>query len=106
MRKLLNFGAILVFLTLLAASCALRQPSPAPANIKLIPFEATTQEFFFESQNNVQLAGQLDWPPGQDRPPLIFIMHHSGPVDRDSYQYLAARLVPAGYAVFRFDKRG
>jgi pimeloyl-ACP methyl ester carboxylesterase len=39
-------------------------------------------------------------------PPFVFILHHSGPVDRDAYQYLAARLVPAGYAVFRFDKRG
>lgn len=73
---------------------------------RLIPFEAETRQVSFQSQDGTWLAGQLDLPPDQSQPPLVVIVHHSGPVDRESYQYLAARLVPAGYAVFRFDKRG
>lgn len=76
------------------------------ADFKRIPFETMAQEVSFQSEDGTLLAGQLDRPPGQVKPPLIFIIHHSGAVDRDAYQYLAARLVPAGYAVFRFDKRG
>lgn len=81
-------------------------PSVERQDIRLIPFDATTQQITFQSRDGVQLAGQFDLPPGLTSPPLVFIIHHSGAVDRDSYQYLAARLVPAGYAVFRFDKRG
>lgn len=72
----------------------------------LIPFESMVRQVSFQSEDGTRLAGQLDLPPGVDDPPLVFILHHSGPVDRDSYQYLAAFLVPNGYAVFRFDKRG
>ena len=51
------------------------------------------------------LAGELD-VPRRESPPLVFIIHHSGPVPRDAYGYMAERLVEAGFAVFRFDKRG
>lgn len=71
-----------------------------------MPFKAISQEVLFQSDDRTQLAGQIDWPPGQTAPPLVFIIHHSGPVERNSYQYLADRLVPVGYATFRFDKRG
>lgn len=71
-----------------------------------IPFESRVREVRFQSGDGTVLAGQLDLPPGWLNPPLVFILHHSGPVDRDAYQYLAALLVPEGYAVFRFDKRG
>jgi len=54
----------------------------------------------------VTLAGELDFPLGDAPAPLVFVIHHSGPVDRDSYGYLAELLVKEGYAVFRFDKRG
>lgn len=81
-------------------------PSIERQDIRLIPFDATTQLVTFQSRDGTRLAGQFDLPPGLTSPPLVFIIHHSGAVDRDSYQYLAARLVPAGYAVFRFDKRG
>jgi alpha-beta hydrolase superfamily lysophospholipase len=83
--------------------------TPAPAAVPpftLIPFESRVEPLSFPAADGVTLAGQIDWPPDRTRPPLIVILHHSGAVDRDSYQYLAARLVPAGYAVFRFDKRG
>ncbi len=72
----------------------------------LIPFESTIEEVKFSSSDGTRLVGQLDIPVGVSNPPLVFIIHHSGPVDRDSYQYLAALLVPKGFAVFRFDKRG
>ncbi len=52
------------------------------------------------------LAGELDLPLGDDPAPLVFIIHHSGPVTRDAYGYMAELLVEAGFAVFRFDKRG
>jgi alpha-beta hydrolase superfamily lysophospholipase len=65
-----------------------------------------TQEVVFQSSDGTRLAGQFDWPPGQTRPPLVFIIHHADPIDRHQYQFLATRLLPAGYAVFRFDKRG
>lgn len=71
-----------------------------------IPFESRVREVRFRSTDGTVLAGQLDLPPGVENPPLVLILHHSGPVDRDAYQYLAALLVPEGYAVFRFDKRG
>ncbi|HMP41757.1 MAG TPA: alpha/beta hydrolase [Roseiflexaceae bacterium] len=56
--------------------------------------------------DGVELAGELSLPPGTAPAPLVFIIHHSGPVGRDAYGYLAELLLPAGYAVFRFDKRG
>jgi pimeloyl-ACP methyl ester carboxylesterase len=59
----------------------------------------------FASQG-VTLVGELDLPLGDAPAPLVFVIHHSGPVDRDSYGYLAELLVKEGYAVFRFDKRG
>lgn len=55
--------------------------------------------------SGVTLAGELDLPD-RDQPPLVFIIHHSGPVPRDAYGYMADLLVEAGFAVFRFDKRG
>jgi pimeloyl-ACP methyl ester carboxylesterase len=55
---------------------------------------------------DVTLAGELDLPRVEDTAPLAFIIHHSGPVGRDAYGYLAELLTEAGFAVFRFDKRG
>jgi len=52
------------------------------------------------------LAGELDLPSGDEAAPLVFVIHHSGPVTRDAYGYLAEILLPEGFAVFRFDKRG
>lgn len=52
------------------------------------------------------LAGELDLPLIEGPVPLVFIIHHSGPVTRDAYGYMAELLTAAGFAVFRFDKRG
>lgn len=79
----------------------------SPTNtFELIPFESDEQEIQFKSSDGTWLTGQFDWVKNSTKTPLVFIIHHSGPVDRDSYQYMAAFLVPAGYSVFRFDKRG
>lgn len=80
--------------------------SSSTEKFALIPFESDQQEVRFQSSDGTWLAGQFDWVKGNKKVPLVFIIHHSGPVDRDSYQYMAAFLVPAGYSVFRFDKRG
>lgn len=89
-------------------ACAVKQSEWAAGKTPFlfIPFESRVQEVRFRSADGTGLAGQLDLPPEVENPPLVWILHHSGPVNRDAYQYLAALLVPEGYAVFRFDKRG
>jgi alpha/beta superfamily hydrolase len=82
-------------------------PGPTPTlGPKLIAFDSRVQEVVFTSTGGAQLAGQIDWPLNVAEPPLVVIIHHAGREPRDSYQHYAAKLVPAGYAVFRFDKRG
>lgn len=80
-------------------------PSPTPP-MTFLPLDAVTREVTFAGGQGVQLAGQFDLPPQAAAPPLVVFIHHSGPETRDIYQHLAASLVPRGYAVFRFDKRG
>ena len=100
--KLLSLLTSLITL----ASC---NPGSTPATMGEIttqPATVESREIQFESFDGTLLAGQFDYPPGNPAPPLAFIIHHDGPVDRSSYQYLTDLLVPAGYATFRFDKRG
>lgn len=96
----------LVVSLLLVSACQSNSPPPNLPPFKLIPFDSKPQEVRFEGKDGVSLAGQFDWSPNNSQSPLVFIIHHADPIDRNYYQYLAARLVPAGYAVFRFDKRG
>jgi alpha-beta hydrolase superfamily lysophospholipase len=59
--------------------------------------------------DEVRLAGQIDYPlpsPYQSTFPLLFMLHHAGCDDREGYQHLADVALNAGYAVFRWDKRG
>mgnify|MGYP001025846223 CR=1 FL=1 len=85
------------------------QPTPlltdALPTPRLDGIAAERREVRFSS-GDAELAGELDLPPGAGPHPLVFIIHHSGPVPRDSYGYLAEILLRARYAVFRFDKRG
>lgn len=67
---------------------------------------AERREVHFMVDDRVVLAGELTLPRIAEAPPLAVIIHHSGPVTRDAYGYLAELLVARGYAVFRFDKRG
>ncbi len=67
-----------------------------------------TRELTFAG-DGVRLAGQIDYP-AVPRPtngyPLVFILHHAGCNTLDCYDHYAALALAAGYAVFRWDKRG
>jgi alpha-beta hydrolase superfamily lysophospholipase len=69
---------------------------------------ARTVEFTFAG-DGVLLAGQIDYP-ASPRPaagyPLIFVLHHAGGNTRADYNHYARVGMNAGYAVFRWDKRG
>lgn len=75
-------------------------PTPALAEIT-----RERREVRFTS-GDVTLAGELDLPLGEGDAALVFIIHHSGPATRNAYGYMAELLTEAGFAVFRFDKRG
>lgn len=67
-----------------------------------------TQELVFAG-DKVRLAGQVDYPQRIPPPggyPLLFILHHAGGHTRDAYQHFTEVGLAAGYAVFRWDKRG
>lgn len=88
----------------------IRTPRPALTNDalptpRIAGIAREQREVRFTSQG-VELVGELDLPIGTGPAPLAFIIHHSGPVTRDAYGYLAELLLERGYAVFRFDKRG
>lgn len=85
------------------SSCSLNAPADAsPAPIATV----VQHEVRFPAADGVMLAGELALPTAQPPRALIVIIHHSGPVDRTSYAYMRDRLLPEGYAVFSFDKRG
>lgn len=69
---------------------------------------ARTEDIVFAG-DKVRLAGQIDYPftiPHAKTFPLLFILHHAGCDDREGYRYFAEAGLSAGYAVFRWDKRG
>lgn len=84
-------------------------PAPTPTDSLPTPqlegIARERREVRFQS-GEATLAGELDLPATHAPAPLVFIIHHSGPVTRDAYGYLAEILLPEGFAVFRFDKRG
>lgn len=90
---------------------SLRDPPTPPTPTDALPtpqLEGITRErreVRFQS-GEATLAGELDLPAIDGPAPLVFIIHHSGPVTRDAYGYLAEILLPEGFALFRFDKRG
>jgi hypothetical protein len=93
---------------LVVAGCMARPSSDEyfiPPTPQLEGITREQRQVRFVSQG-VTLAGELDLPLGDAPAPLVFVIHHSGPVTRDSYGYLAELLVKGGYAIFRFDKRG
>jgi hypothetical protein len=100
-----NYAGPLI-LTLVLCGCGLgHEPhtNVVPPTPQLEGIARERRQVRFVSQG-VTLAGELDLPLGDAPAPLVFVIHHSGPVDRDSYGYLAELLVKEGYAVFRFDK--
>lgn len=67
-----------------------------------------TQQVMFAG-DGVLLAGQIDYPaapPPAQGYPLLFTLHHAGCNTRDAYNHYVAMGLQAGYAVFRWDKRG
>lgn len=103
--------ATFILLCLLLNACT--NPPPQLAALSAItpsPITSATpierRELRFRAADGIILAGELDLPTSQPPRALVVIIHHSGPVDRTSYAYLAELLLPEGYAVFRFDKRG
>lgn len=72
----------------------------------LTSLSSERRELRFTTDDGTILAGELNLPSTMPPRALVVIVHHSGPVDRTSYAYMAEQLLPAGYAVFRFDKRG
>lgn len=67
-----------------------------------------TEELVFAG-DGVRLSGQIDYPTPrslQTTYPLIFVLHHAGSDNRSGYQHFAHAGLEAGYAVFRWDKRG
>ncbi len=111
-----TFAAILIALAAMVGGCAssrtMSQPpliDPVTGDARPTPSLANRareqREVRFTS-GDALLAGELDLPITDDPAPLVFIIHHSGPVTRDAYGYMAELLLDAGFAVFRFDKRG
>ncbi len=95
--------SLIMFLVMGCAVSHQPEARPTPA---LDPISAERREVRFMADDGTTLAGELTFPRQQALPALVVIIHHSGPVDRDAYGYLAELLVADGYAVFRFDKRG
>ncbi len=100
-------GAAAALAALCTAACvsstaptALGDPCP------LHGFAAESRQVVFAAQDGTPLAGQLDLPDAAPPHPTVVVLHHSGPVDRCAYDYMAQLLVENGFAVFRFDKRG
>lgn len=57
----------------------------------------------------VSLVGQIDYPANPapaEGYPLLLVLHHAGGNVRADYQAYAEIALDAGYAVFRWDKRG
>jgi dienelactone hydrolase len=97
MRKLL------LALCLLVASCSsapLVTPSPEPTELGNVLDDLT-----FPS-GDIMLQGRLDLPEGEGPFPAIVWVHGSGRSTRLEAQRLTDLLTGAGFAVFRYDKRG
>ncbi len=105
-RRLLPSSLVWLFALLLMIGCAPVDRPEARPTPNLDPISAERREVRFRARDGITLAGELTLPRNQPQPALAVIIHHSGPVDRDAYGYLAELLVARGYAVFRFDKRG
>lgn len=112
LKKLLRNALWTHWLSLLLLSGCARlpqvaaTPSSPPAHDIPSAILGEQRELHFRANDGIILAGELALPANQSPRALVVIIHHSGPVDRTSYAYLAELLLPAGYAVFRFDKRG
>lgn len=60
----------------------------------------------FTSVDGVLLEGTLELPTLKGSHPLVVFVHGSGQRTRSDYQEIVNLLLPNGFAVFRYDKRG
>ncbi len=60
----------------------------------------------FVSSDGILLEGTLELPTLTGTHPLVIFVHGSGRATRSDYQEIVNELLPKGYAVFRYDKRG
>lgn len=70
--------------------------------------EGVTHELAFAG-DGVRLAGQIDYPskaPVSGVYPLIVVLPHAGSTSRHDYDHYLRMALNAGYAIFRWDKRG
>jgi len=58
------------------------------------------------ASGDIRIGYTLDLPPGAGPFPAIVFGHGSGRTTRDEARALTSRLVSAGFAVLRYDKRG
>jgi pimeloyl-ACP methyl ester carboxylesterase len=72
----------------------------------------TKQEIIFQPNGFIQLPGTLFLPKTTKKPPVVILVHGSGPHDRNGsmeknkiYLDMALQLVQKGIAVFIYDKR-
>ncbi len=87
----------MALVALLGAGCGNNDAPSAPST------PATSDTF---PSGDVRLAYRLDLPTGTGPFPAIVMGHGSGTVTRHQASSLAWRLVDAGFAVLRYDKRG
>ncbi len=110
-HSLLLLRALVIGLLCVLAGCSggssfALAPTPTFAETNVPTDPINRREVGFAAADGIMLAGELALPTAQPPRALIVIMHHSGPVDRTSYAYMRDLLLPEGYAVFTFDKRG
>lgn len=60
----------------------------------------------FVSSDGIVLEGTLELPTLTGTHPVVVFIHGSGRATRSDYQEVVNQLLPKGYAVFRYDKRG
>lgn len=60
----------------------------------------------FVSSDGIVLEGTLELPTLTGTHPVVVFVHGSGRATRSDYQEVVNQLLPKGYAVFRYDKRG
>lgn len=91
-------GAAIAMVALTAFACGGGAPSGPGA-------DSTPSGPTFPS-GDVRLSYALDLPPGPGPHPAIVFGHGSGRTTKDEAMPVKSRLVQAGFAVLRYDKRG
>lgn len=95
---------ILLCLCLLATACASAPAATSTPASTALP-ENVVNDLDFPS-GEITLQGRFDLPEGEGPFPVIIWVHGSGRSTRTEAHRLTGLLIEAGFAVFRYDKRG